>query len=46
MSGLRTISVVGAKPRISGPHSGLARAIWMAKQTAMTPSSVMISASR
>ena len=39
------MSVVGAKPRITAPHSGSASAIWIAKQTAMTPSSVTISAS-
>ena len=42
MSGLRTISMVGAKPRITAPQSGSASAIWIAKQTAITPSSVTI----
>ena len=45
MSGLVTISVVGAKPRITAPQSGSASAIWMPKQTAMTPSSVTMKAS-
>ena len=40
MSGLVMISVVGAKPRITAPHSGSAMAICTAKQTAITPSSV------
>ncbi len=46
ISGLRTISVVGAKPRITSPHTGSAMAICTAKHTAITPSRVMISASR
>ena len=40
-----TISVVGAKPRITAPQSGSASAIWMAKQAAITPSSVTMKAS-
>ena len=45
MSGLVTICVVGAKPRITCPQSGSAMAICTTKQTAMTPSSVMMKAS-
>ena len=45
MSGFFTISTVGAKPRITARQSGLASAIWIAKQTAMTPSSVTMKAS-
>ena len=45
MSGFLTISTVGAKPRITSPHTGSAMAIWMPKHTAMTPSSVTMKAS-
>ena len=39
MPGFFTISVVGRKPRSTAPHCGSASAIWIAKLTAMTPSS-------
>ena len=38
MSGFLRISVVGAKPRITSPQTGSDMAIWIAKQTAITPS--------
>ena len=43
--GIGDESVVGAKPRITSPQSGSAMAIWTMKQSAITPSSVMMNAS-
>ncbi len=45
MSGFFTISTVGAKPRITWPQSGLAMAIWMPKQSAITASMATMKAS-
>ena len=45
ISGLVTTCTVGAKPTITAPQSGSARAIWMPKHTAMTPNRVITNAS-
>lgn len=43
--GIVTISVVGAKPRMTSPQSGWANAICSTKQTAITASKTITNAS-